>query len=113
MRTLRQRCNADGIDGITGYPYGQARPERKFTADLREQIAEIAWSSPQSLSGMNQWSLPKLRDYPIAPKVVTGISVEWLRQLLHRCKMRLRRTKTCKESTDPLFGREYRAIRRL
>jgi len=44
---------------------------------------------------------------------VPTISVEWLRQFLHRYKIRLRRTKTWKESTDPLFWQKYRAIRHL
>lgn len=113
VRTILHRFNADGLDGIAWYPWRQARPQRKFTADVREQIAEIALSSPRSLIGMNQWSLPKLRAYLIAQKVVAGISVEWLRQFLHRCKIRLRRTKTWKESTDPRFWQKYRAIRRL
>src|ERR1043166_5241885 len=101
-------------DGIVWYPYWQVRgTPRKFLADVREQIAEVALSSPRSLIGMTQWSLPKLRAYFIEQKILAGISVEWLRQFLHRCKIRLRRTKTWKESTDPLFWRKYRAIRRL
>jgi len=114
VRTIIHRFNADGIDGISWYPYWQIRnTPRKFTADLREQIAEVALSPPQSLIGMNQWSLPKLRDYLVEQKILASISIEWLRQFLHRCKIRLRRTKTWKESTDPLFWRKYRAIRRL
>ena len=108
------RFNADRIDGISWYPYWQVRnTPRKFTAELRDQIGEVALSSPQSLIGMTQWSLPKLRDYLIEQRIVPCISIEWLRQFLHRCKIRLRRTKTWKESTDPLFWRKYRAIRRL
>ena len=84
-----------------------------FGADAREQIAEVALSSPISLIGMKQWSLPKLRADLIEQKVVATLSVEWLRQLLHRFKIRLRRTKTWKESTDPDFWQKYRAIRRL
>lgn len=113
VRAVIHRFNAEGIDGIAWYPWLQTRTERKFTADLREQIAEVALSSPKALIGMNQWSLPKLRDYLIAQKIVPSISVEWLRQFLHRSKIRLRRTKTWKESTDPLFWHKYRAIRRL
>ena len=114
VRTIIHRFNADGIDSISWYPYWQIRnTPRKFTADLREQIAEVALSPPQSLIGMNQWSLPKLRDYLVEQKILASISIEWLRQFLHRCKIRLRRTKTWKESTDPLFWRKYRAIRRL
>jgi transposase len=114
VRTLIHRFNAGGIDGISWYPYAQVRgTPRKFTAPIREQIAEIALSSPKSLIGMNQWSLPKLRDYLVEQRVLASISIEWLRHFLHRCKIRLRRTKTWKESTDPLFWQKYRAIRRL
>lgn len=114
VRIIIHRFNADGIDGIAWYPYWQVRSTpRKFAVALREQIAEVALSSPKSLIGMNQWSLPKLRDYLVEQKIVASISLEWLRQFLHRCKVRLRRTKTWKESTDPLFWQKYRAIRRL
>lgn len=114
VRVIIHRFNADGIDGITWYPFFQRRDTpRCFVADVRAQIAEVALSSPKSLIGMNQWSLPKLRGYLIEQKIITAISVEWLRQLLHRWKIRLRRTKTWKESTDPLFKSKYRAIRRL
>jgi DDE superfamily endonuclease len=86
---------------------------RKFWADIREQIAEVALSSPQALIGMNQWSLPKLREYLVRQQIVPSISVEWLRQFWHRARIRLRRTKTWKESTDPLFWQKYQALRRL
>src|SRR5262245_13152891 len=43
VRVIIHRFNADGLDGIAWYPYGQARHmPRKFTAELREQIAEVA-----------------------------------------------------------------------
>jgi len=114
VRTVIHRFNDDGINGISWYAYWQVRnTPRKFSADLREQIAEVALSSPKSLIGMTQWSLSKLRDYLAEQKIVVSISLEWLRQFLHRWKIRLRRTKTWKESTDPLFWQKYRAIRRL
>lgn len=114
VRIIIHRFNADGIDGISWYPYWQVRnTPRKFVADIREQIAEVALSSPKSLIGMNRWSLPKLRDYLVEQRIVSHVSVEWLRQLLHRYRIRLRRTKTWKESTDPHFWQKYRAIRRL
>jgi len=114
VRTVIHRFNADGVDGIAWYPFFQTRDTpRVFLLDVREQITEIALSSPISLIGMKQWSLPKLRDYLIEQKIVACISVEWLRQLLHRFKIRLRRTKTWKESKDPHFWSKYRAIRHL
>jgi transposase len=113
VRQVIHRFNDRGIVGITWYPWFQVRSERVFTADICERIAEIALCSPIALIGMSQWSVPKLRLYLIEQKVVAHISIRWLGEILHRYKVRLRRTKTWKESTDPLFARKYRAIRRL
>lgn len=113
VRQVIHRFNAQGIDGITWYPWFQVRSERVFTADLREHIVEVALCSPIGLIGMTQWSLPKLRQYLIEQKIVAHISIRWLGEILRRYKVRLRRTKTWKESTDPLFAEKYRAIRRL
>lgn len=113
VRQIIHRFNNDGIAGITWYPWFQERSPRTFTIDIREQIAEIALSSPISLIGLKQWSLPKLRRYLIEQNVVRSISIRWLGEILRRFKVSLRRTKTWKESTDPLFARKYRAIRRL
>src|SRR5438105_3818501 len=113
VRQIMHRFNDDGIDGITWYPWFQTRSPRTFAMELREQIAEVALSSPLALIGMKQWSLPKLRRYLIEQKIVASISIRWLGEILRRYKVRLRLTKTWKESTDPLFAEKYRAIRRL
>ena len=114
-RIIIHRFNAQGIDGITWYPFYQDRigQPRKFFADVVERIVEIVLSPPKQLIGMNEWSLPKLRQYLIEQGVVTSISIEHLRTLLRQRGVRWRRTKTWKESHDPDFGRKYRAIRRL
>jgi len=97
VRRIIHRFNDGGIDRITWYPYYCARcGPRKFMADVTEQIAEVALSSPKALIGMSVWSLPKLRDYLIAQKIVPGISVEGLRQILRQRKIRWRHTKTWK-----------------
>lgn len=113
VRTVIHRFNDQGIDGITWYPWFQVHGERVFTAEVRERIAEIALCSPIALIGMSQWSVPKLRQYLIEQKIIAHISIRWLGEILRRYKVRLRRTKTWKESTDPLFAQKYRAIRRL
>ncbi len=78
-----------------------------------EQIAEVALSPPRQLIGMNVWSLAKLRAYLLEQGIVAWISLEWLRQLLRRCRIRWRHTKTWKQSNDPAFWPKYRRIRRL
>lgn len=114
VRQILHRFNDGGIEAITWYPYYCARAgPRKFLADVTEQIGEVALSSPKALIGMSVWSLPKLRDYLIAQKIVPGISVEGLRQILRQRKIRWRHTQTWKDSTDPEFWAKYRRLRRL
>ncbi len=114
VRTIIHRFNSGGIDAISWYPYYCARAgPRKFLADITEQIAEVALSSPKVLIGMSVWSLPKLRDYLVSQKIVAAISVEHLRQILKARKINWRHTKTWKESDDPQFWPKYRRIRRL
>ena len=83
VRQIIHRFNRDDIDGITWYPYYCPRAgPRRYLADVTEQIAEVALSSPKALIGMSVWSLPKLRDYLVAQKTVASISAEALRQIL-------------------------------
>jgi len=113
VRQIVHRFNRDGIAGIGYWPCWQTRGPRKFLAEVVEQIAEVALSSPVSLIGMNQWSLSKLREYVVSQKIIGQISLEWLRQLLRRHRIRWRHTKTWKESNDPDFAKKYRRLRRL
>ena len=114
VRQILHRFNDGGIEAISWYPYYCARAgPRKFMADVTEQIAEVALSSPKALIGMSVWSLPKLRDYLIAQKIVPSISIEGLRQILRQRKIHWRHTKTWKDSSDPQFWAKYRRLRRL
>jgi len=114
VRKIIHRFNSGGIDAICWYPYycGRDGP-RKFFADVVEQICEVALSPPKRLIGMSVWSLEKLRQYLAEQEIISSISLEWLRQLLKRCRIRWRHTKTWKESDDPQFRAKYRRIRRL
>jgi len=114
VRKIIHRFNEGGIETITWYPYYCCRAgPTKFLADVIEQIGEVALSPPKELIGMSVWSLAKLREYLVEQKIVRWISLEWLRQLLRRRKIRWRHTKTWKESTDPQFWPKYKRIRRL
>lgn len=114
VRQIIHRFNGGGIDSIAWYPYycGPTEPT-KFGAEIVEQICEIALSPPKQLIGMTVWSLAKLRQYLTAQKIVPSISLEHLRQILRRCKIKWRHTKTWKDSTDPQFWPKYRRIKRL
>ena len=100
VRKIIHRFNHDGTAGIEWWPYWQSCGPRKFLAEVVEQIAEVALSSPQSLIGMNQWSLSKLREYLVSQNIISGICLEWLRQLLRRHSVRWRHTKTWKETAS-------------
>ena len=114
VRRIIHRFNDGGVPAIEWYPYYcTGGGPRKFFGDVVEQIVEVALSSPKALIGMNCWSLPKLREYLIEQKIIRSISLSWLRELLRARKVRWRHTKTWKDSTDPLFWRKYRAVRRL
>lgn len=114
VRIIIHRFNAGGLAGIEWWPYFHGpRGPTTFTADLVEQIAEVALSPPKKLIGMTQWSLPKLREYLLAQEIISEISLEWLRQLLRRCGVCWRHTKTWKESNDPEFWPKYRRLRWL
>lgn len=114
VRQIIHRFNHGGIGAVEWYPYWQVRnTPRKYFADVVEQIAEVALSSAKALIGMTQWSLSKLREYLVSQKILSQISLEWLRNLLRRYGIRWRRTKTWKVSTDPQFWHKYRRIRRL
>ncbi len=114
VRRIIHRFNDHGLDGILWLPYHHAGiGPRCCTADIVEQVAEVALSSPKALIGMNRWSLAKLRTYLVEQGILARISLEWLRTLLRRCHVRWRHTKTWKESTDPQFWEKYQRLRRL
>ncbi len=111
VRQIIHRFNRGGVGAIEWYPYWQVHDTpRKFFADVVEQIAEVALSSPNSLIGMTQWSLTKLREYLVRQEILAHISLDWLHTLLVRYGIRWRHTKTWKESNDPEFSPKYRRI---
>jgi transposase len=114
VRVVIHRFNQDGLFGILWFPWMHAAGgPRRFKADVREQIAEIALASPKALIGLTCWSLSKLRDYLVEQGIVASISCAWLGTLLRRRGVRWRRTKTWKESADPQFWCKYQRLRRL
>lgn len=82
VRDVIHNFNRDGFDAL--YPrYRGGRPQT-FTLPKRQEIKRIALTDPQDLDQpFATWSLSKLADYLVAEGVVTDISHEGLRQLLH------------------------------
>lgn len=102
VRRLLRRFNEEGSKLFKARP-GRGRPA-EFSEETKAEIAEIALCPPSLLrQPFTRWSLEKLRTYLIKTKVISGISLETLRQILHEKRVSLQRTKTWKESNDPAF----------
>jgi len=100
VRTVIKSFNADGFDALAP-KYGIGRPA-KFSEEQRSLIIETALCPPDLLGQpFTRWSLAKLRDFLIAEHIVDSISIETIRQMLKKAKVKLRRTKTWKECNDP------------
>lgn len=100
VRTIIKGFDTDGFSALEP-KYGVGRPP-KFSEDQQSLIVEVAMLPPDLIGQpFKRWSLPKLRDYVIAEKIVSSISIETLRQLLRKHKVKLQRTKTWKECNDP------------
>ena len=102
VREVIHNFNRDGFDAL--YPrYKGGRPQT-FTLPKRQEIKCIALTDPADLGQpFATWSLAKLADYLVAEGVVTDISHEGLRQLLHQEGVRFQAVRTWKRSNDPDF----------
>lgn len=100
---VRKTINAFNAEGLStvGNRYGIGRP-RTFTEAVRREIYQVVTTPPATLGlPFTVWSVPKLRDYLIAQKIVNTISIEWLRRILLDADITPQRTKTWKQSKDP------------
>ena len=100
VRAIIKDFNQHGLKALEPKPRS-GRPT-EFDEDDRALIAETAKCPPDLLGcPFKRWSLEKLREYLAKEKIVSSISLETLRSILHDTKVRLRRTKTWKECNDP------------
>lgn len=100
VRAIIKEFNKYGLKTLEPKPRS-GRPT-EFTEDDRALIAETAKCPPDLLGcPFKRWSLEKLREYLVKEKIVSSISLETLRSILHDNKVKLRRTKTWKECNDP------------
>lgn len=100
IRRLIKIFNEEGLKGLK--PKKRKGREVVFTEEYEAEIAELALMPPQ-IAGypFTQWSLSKLKEAIISRGIVKNISIETIRQILMKNKIKYRRTKTWKESKDP------------
>jgi transposase len=100
VRAIIREFNEHGLKALEPQP--QSGRPTEFSEDDKTPIAEMAKCPPDLLGcPFKRWSLEKLREYLVKEKILSAISLETLRGILHEKKVRLRRTKTWKECNDP------------
>lgn len=93
----------------------RGRSTSKFQEPVREKIVQLAQSPPRSVNlPVNRWTLHLLAEYAAECGIVSStISHETVRQILREGEIRIRRTKTWKETKDPDWKAKWKRIRRL
>lgn len=100
VRTIIREFNAYGLQALE--PKSRSGRPAKFSEEQRSLIIETALCPPDLLGRpFRRWSLEKLREYLIEEGIVDSISLETIRCILRKAKVKLRRTKTWKECNDP------------
>jgi transposase len=108
VRMLVRRFNQEGTALFSPADW-KGRPI-EFTEELKAEIVDCALCPPRVLQQpFNRWSLDKLKTYLMGARIVKSMSIETLRTILREHGVRLQRTKTWKESTDPHFERKKNA----
>mgnify|MGYP005857140311 CR=1 FL=1 len=89
-------------------------PKTKISKSQREMIVKLALEPPRAHGvPVNRWTLKLLAEYAVKKRIVPSISHETVRQILRQNDVRIRRTKTWKESNDPNRDAKWRRIKRL
>lgn len=112
VRQIIHEFNQKGFSSLW-HVYGGGR-KPIFSEAQREEIAQLALLPPRALKiPVNRWTLSLLAEEAVKRKMVKSISYETVRQILMEFDVRLRRTKTWKETKDPQAEAKWRRIKRL
>ena len=102
VRRIIHMFERGGIEGLRPR-YRGGRPFL-FTKDQRQAVIELAECRPRDLGyPLSQWSLSQLQVVLIKQKKVKYISRPTIRTILLEAGLTKQRTKTWKESKDPLY----------
>lgn len=107
-RKVRVAIKAFNQQRLKALERGKARGATpKFTKEQQTKILMIASTEPHRFGlHFTTWSLSKLRTYVIEQKIVDTISIESIRRLLKRERMKLRKSKRFQYSNDPDFAKK-------
>lgn len=97
------RFNESGFASFEVAPNPKGRPATIGSEQIRALI-RAATSKPEDLGlPFTDWSVAKLHDYCAQRGLLPECTDEWVRRLLRREGLTYQRTKTWKQSNDPLF----------
>jgi transposase len=97
------RFNGSGFATFENAPNPKGRPAT-IGADQIRALIRAATSKPEDLGlPFTDWSVAKLHEYCSEKGLLPSCTDEWVRRLLRREGLSYQRTKTWKQSNDPLF----------
>jgi transposase len=97
------RFNESGFATFEAVPNPRGRPATSGSDQIRGLI-RAATSRPEDLGlPFTEWSVAKLHKYCAEKGLLPDCTDEWVRRLLRREGLTNQRTKTWKQSNDPLF----------
>jgi transposase len=97
------RFNGSGFATFEAVPNPRGRPATIGSEQIRGLI-RAATSRPEDLGlPFTEWSVAKLHNYCAEMGYLPNCTDEWVRRLLRREGLTHQRTKTWKQSNDPLF----------
>jgi hypothetical protein len=112
VRRVIHAFNEFGFDSLNP-KVGTGRPQT-FEPTIRERIVAIALAPPTTFGEpLTRWSLRRLKGYLERRKIVPGISIETLRNILREKNVTFQRTRTWKRSPDPEFEQKATCIMAL
>lgn len=104
------RFNESGFATFGVAPNPKGRPATIGSEQIRALI-RAATSRPEDLGlPFTDWSVAKLHNYCDEKGLLPPCTDEWVRRLLRREGLTYQRTKTWKQSNDPLFEQEKGAF---
>lgn len=112
VRLVIHGFNEGGFDSLE--PKYDGGPKPTFTEEQRVKIVDLALGRPKDYGyPFTRWSLRKLARAAVERGIVKSITRETVRTILKEAGVSHQRTKTWKESKDPLFEAKRRRIKRL
>jgi len=97
------RFNDSDFATFEAVPNPSGRPVTIGSDQIRA-LVRVATSKPEDLGlPFTEWSVAKLHEYCLRKQLLPKCTDEWVRRLLRRECLTYQRSKTWKQSNDPLF----------